>query len=65
VSLFLYHEAIIDSINKRKQTSLLLSCIGGFEEILQQLITAGADINAVDIELNSGLHLAVINCNII
>ena len=34
VSLFLFNEAIIDIVNKKQQTPLHLSCIGGFEEIL-------------------------------
>jgi protein-serine/threonine kinase len=48
LSLFLYNEAIIDILNKKLQTPLHIACVGGFEEILQQLMTAGADINAVD-----------------
>lgn len=33
VSFFLYHEAVIDCLNKNLQTPLMLACAKGFEEI--------------------------------
>lgn len=39
----------------------MLACSLGLEDITQQLITAGADINSIDINKNSCLHLATIH----
>ncbi|CAD8065274.1 unnamed protein product [Paramecium sonneborni] len=61
VGLLLYHEAQIDSLNSKLQTPLMIACSLGVEEITQQLITAGADINSQDINKNTCLHLATIN----
>ncbi|CAK91505.1 unnamed protein product (macronuclear) [Paramecium tetraurelia] len=61
VGLLLYHEAQIDSLNSKLQTPLMIACSLGIEEITQQLITAGADINSQDINKNTCLHLATMN----
>ncbi|KAM3140367.1 hypothetical protein pb186bvf_007527 [Paramecium bursaria] len=61
VGLLLYHEAQIDSLNTKLKTPLLLACELGYEEICQQLITAGADINFQDMNRNTGLHLAAMS----
>ncbi|CAD8045249.1 unnamed protein product [Paramecium primaurelia] len=61
VGLLLYHEAQIDSLNSKLQTPLMIACSLGAEEITQQLITAGADINVQDINKNTCLHLATMN----
>lgn len=54
--ILLFNEAIIDSVNRKHQTPLMLACMQGFEDIASMLITAGAEINFQDIDENTILH---------
>lgn len=59
--LLLLHEAEIEAETSLKFTPLIIACQKGHKEIVQKLITSGADINSADLYNNTSLHYAAQN----
>lgn len=57
-NILLKNDAIIDIQNNQSQTPLIIASQGGYPEIVQGLIQAGADINFQDQFFNTPLHYA-------
>ena len=50
VAYLLEHGAAVDARNESGVTPLMVACWSGFDELVQQLLAAGADADAVDEE---------------
>ncbi len=58
VALLLQHEVAVDQRLPNDATALMVAAAMGYPEIAEQLLDAGADVNAVDSAGRSALHAA-------
>lgn len=58
VALLLQHQVIVDQRLPNEATALMVAAAMGYPEIAEQLLDAGADVNAVDGAGRSALHAA-------
>ncbi|MES1153563.1 MAG: ankyrin repeat domain-containing protein, partial [Rhodanobacter sp.] len=58
VALLLQHEVAVDQRLPNEATALMVAAAMGYPDIAEQLLDAGADVNAVDAAGRSALHAA-------
>ena len=57
--LVLQGAQVLEYNDNQKQTPLMIAVAGGHVHIIQLLVEAGADVNAVDADGDTCLHVAV------
>jgi len=50
---------LINESNKSGQTPLMVACLKGFDSLIELLVKAGTDVNAVDEKCNSAISLMI------